>query len=72
MSDAIGAGRPWASWRAAERRRLIAIAALWRHGMEAAPTLLVVLLANFTWLSLALEWASRRAGSEAFLAPVSA
>jgi hypothetical protein len=51
---------------------LIAIAALWRHGMEAAPTLLVVLLANFTWLSLALEWASRRAGSEAFLAPVSA
>lgn len=51
---------------------LIAIAAVWRDGMEAAPTLVVVLLANFAWLALALEWAARRAGSEAFLAPASA
>ena len=51
---------------------LIAIAALWRDGMHAAPTLLLVLLANLAWLGLALEWASRRAGSEAFLSPASA
>jgi hypothetical protein len=52
---------------------LVAMASLWRDGVAAAaPTLLVVLLANAAWLALALEWASRRAGSEAFLAPASA
>jgi hypothetical protein len=51
---------------------LIAIAALWRDGSGAASTFLVVLLANVAWLALALEWAARRAGSEAFLAPANA
>ncbi len=51
---------------------LVAIASLWRDGVAAAPTLLAALLANAAWLVLALEWAARRAGSEAFLAPASA